>query len=102
MNDSVPVTIGIRRTKPGTVEEAGARYLGSGVFAALASSTQALRRAILERSAQHEEDATGAYGFCHYGWADRDHGDKRSDAWSKACAARRIPAALQHGLTCPD
>jgi integrase len=49
MNNSLPVTIGIRRTKPGTVEEAVARYLGSGVFAALASSTQAKRRAIIER-----------------------------------------------------
>jgi hypothetical protein len=49
MNNSLPVTIGISRTTPGTVEEAVARYLGSGAFAALAPSTQAMRRAILER-----------------------------------------------------
>ena len=33
LNNSIPITIGIRRTKPGTVEEAVARYLGSAVFA---------------------------------------------------------------------
>jgi integrase len=49
LNDSLPVTIGIRQTKPGTVEEAVARYFGSGAFAVLAPSTQAMRRAILER-----------------------------------------------------
>jgi integrase len=49
MNDSIPVTIGIRRTKPGTVEEAVARYLGSRTFTGFAPGTQAMRRAILER-----------------------------------------------------
>jgi integrase len=49
LNNSQHLTIGIRRTKPGTVEEAVARYLGSGAFATLAASTQAMRRAVLER-----------------------------------------------------
>ena len=49
MNGSLPITIGIRRTRPGTVEEAVARYLGSGAFANFEPSTQAFRRAILER-----------------------------------------------------
>ncbi len=60
MNNSVPVTIGIRRTKPGTVEEAVARYLNSGVFTAAAPSTQRLRRAILERfRVEHGEKRIG-------------------------------------------
>jgi integrase len=60
MNNSLPVTIGIRRTRPGTVEEAVARYLGSGPFAALAPGTRALRRAILERfRVEHGEKRIG-------------------------------------------
>jgi hypothetical protein len=49
LNNSLPVTIGISRTKPGTVEEAVARYLGSIAFGNFQPSTQAMRRAILER-----------------------------------------------------
>jgi integrase len=49
MNQAAPVIIGAKRTKPGTVEEAIARYFGSAAFAGLAPSTQATRRAILER-----------------------------------------------------
>jgi hypothetical protein len=32
MNQAAPVLIGAKRTKPGTVEEAVARYLGSAAF----------------------------------------------------------------------
>ena len=46
---AAPVIIGAKRTKPGTVEEAVARYLGSAAFNSLAPSTQAMRRRILER-----------------------------------------------------
>jgi integrase len=43
------VVIGARRTRPGTIEEAVARYLGSAAFASLAPTTRAKRRAALER-----------------------------------------------------
>lgn len=49
LNNSLPVAIGIRRTKPGTVDEAVARYLGSIAFGNFQLSTQSLRRSILER-----------------------------------------------------
>jgi len=50
MNQTTPVIIGAKRTKPGTVEEAVARYLGSVAFTQqLAPSSQAMRRRILER-----------------------------------------------------
>lgn len=50
LNQAVPVVIGAKRTKSGTVNEAIARYLGSAAFTnQLAPSTQAMRRAILER-----------------------------------------------------
>ncbi len=50
MKNAAPVTIGIKRSAPGTVAEAVARYLGSAIFAnGLAPSSQAMRRAILER-----------------------------------------------------
>lgn len=50
LNDAAPVVVvGINRSKQGSVAEAVARYLGSIVFAELAPSTQAMRRAILER-----------------------------------------------------
>jgi integrase len=44
-----PIVIGARRTMPGTVADAVARYLGSTAFAALAPTTQKKRRATLER-----------------------------------------------------
>jgi integrase len=48
--DNAPaIVIGASRTKPGTIDEAVARYLTSVVFAGLAPSTQKMRRAILER-----------------------------------------------------
>ena len=47
--NAAPVIIGAKRSAPGTVAEAVARYLGSVAFTSLAASTQAMRRAILER-----------------------------------------------------
>lgn len=50
MAGAAPIEIGAARTVPGTVAEAVARYLGSATFVQdLAPSTQAMRRAILER-----------------------------------------------------
>jgi integrase len=49
INSAAPVVIGARRSVPGSVAEAVARYFGSGNFTKLAPSTQAMRRAILER-----------------------------------------------------
>src|SRR5262249_59823109 len=50
MAQAAPVVIGAKRTKPGTVNEAVARYLGSAAFTQqLAPSSQAMRRRILER-----------------------------------------------------
>jgi hypothetical protein len=49
MNQAVPVSIGAKRSMPGTVAEAVAHYLGSTVFSSLAPSTQYLRRTLLER-----------------------------------------------------
>ena len=49
LNSAAPVTIGAKRNAPGSVSEAVARYFGSATFAALAPSTRAMRRAILER-----------------------------------------------------
>lgn len=47
---AMPIVIGEARTKPGTVDEAVARYLGSAAFLnGLAPATQKNRRAILER-----------------------------------------------------
>jgi integrase len=46
---STPIVIGIRRTRPGTVADAVARYLGSVAFEGLAPTTRAKRRATLER-----------------------------------------------------
>ena len=40
---------GAKRSVPGTVAEAVARYLASAALAALAPATQAMRRAILQR-----------------------------------------------------
>jgi hypothetical protein len=77
MNNSLPVAIGIRQTKPGTVEEAVARYLGSGAFAALAPSTQAKRRAILERFRV-------------------DHGDKRMGRLQAEHVGRMVEKLRSH------
>jgi integrase len=49
MSSAAPIIIGAKRSAPGTVAEAVARYLGSAAFVLLAPSTQAMRRAILER-----------------------------------------------------
>jgi len=50
MAQAAPVVIGAKRTKPGTVDEAVARYLRSAAFTQqLAPSSQAMRRRILER-----------------------------------------------------
>jgi integrase len=46
---AAPVVIGAGRTKPGTIDEGVVRYLGSAAFTALAPSSQAMRRRILER-----------------------------------------------------
>jgi hypothetical protein len=47
--NTVPPIIGLNRSKPGSLNEAVARYLGSAAFAELATLTQKNRRAILER-----------------------------------------------------
>jgi integrase len=44
-----PIVIGVRRTRPGTVDDAVARYLDSLAFAGLAPTTRSKRRAVLER-----------------------------------------------------
>jgi integrase len=44
-----PLVIGANRSKPGTVNDVVARYLASGAFGTFAPSTQAMRRATLER-----------------------------------------------------
>jgi integrase len=49
MSQAAPIVIGAKRSTPGTVAEAVARYLSSAAFAGLAPSTQAMRRAILQR-----------------------------------------------------
>jgi integrase len=49
MSSAPVVMIGANRTKPGMVEEAVARYLGSAAFVAFAPSTQGMRRRILEK-----------------------------------------------------
>src|SRR4051812_42938494 len=50
MHEAMPVIIGARRSVPGTVAEAVARYLSSAAFTCdLAVSTQGMRRAILDR-----------------------------------------------------
>jgi integrase len=46
---AAPIVIGARRTRPGTVADAVARYLGSMTFATLAPTTQKKRRTTLER-----------------------------------------------------
>ena len=55
---AAPIVIGIRRSRPGTVDDAVARYLGSVAFAGLAPTTRSKRRDVLERFR-------------------REHGDKR-------------------------
>jgi integrase len=77
LNNSLPVTIGIRRTKPGTVEEAVARYLGSTAFGNFRPSTQAMRRAILERFRV-------------------EHGDKRIGKLEREHVARLIGRLRPH------
>ncbi len=50
MSQAAPVIIGAKRSAAGTVAEAVARYLGSAAFTSeLATSTQGMRRAILQR-----------------------------------------------------
>src|SRR5262245_60050061 len=49
LSDAPVVLIGAKRTTPGTVEEAVARYLGSAAFVTLAPSTRSMRRRILEK-----------------------------------------------------
>jgi integrase len=50
MSHAAPMVIAAKRTKPGTFDEAVARYLGSAAFTQqLAPSSQAMRRRILER-----------------------------------------------------
>jgi integrase len=49
LNGAQPIVIGESRTAPGTVDDAMVRYFGSVAFAGMAPSTQAMRRAILER-----------------------------------------------------
>jgi integrase len=77
INNSLPVIIGIRRTRPGTVEEAVARYLGSGAFAGLAPSTRGMRKTILERFRV-------------------EHGEKRIDKLQREHVARIISKLRPH------
>src|SRR4051812_13293115 len=49
MSRAAPIVLGAKRSVPGTVAAAVAYYLGSAAFAALAPSTRAMRRAILQR-----------------------------------------------------
>jgi integrase len=49
LSRAAPITIGAKRSVPGTVAEAVAHYLSSAAFAALAPATQSMRRAILQR-----------------------------------------------------
>jgi integrase len=49
LSGAAPIVIGARRTTPGTVADAVARYLGSAAFSGLAPTTQKKRRATLER-----------------------------------------------------
>lgn len=49
MNHALPIIIGERRTKPGTIDDAVVRYLGSVAFAGLAPATQKNRRSVIER-----------------------------------------------------
>jgi integrase len=49
LTNAMPVEIGAKRSAPGTVAEAVARYLASAAFVELATTTQKLRRPILER-----------------------------------------------------
>jgi len=49
LKNAAPIVIGFSRSAPGSVNEAVARYLGSAAFAALAVTTQKMRRAVLER-----------------------------------------------------
>jgi integrase len=71
MAGAAPVTIGSRRTRLGTVDDAVAGYLGSVAFAGLAPATQAMRRRILERFRV-------------------DHGDKRMGMLQPAHVARLV------------
>src|SRR5262245_57841934 len=58
LNGAPPIAIGASRTKPGTIDDVIVRYLGSASFTSKAKTTQAERRATLNRFR-------------------RDHGDKR-------------------------
>src|SRR5262249_460731 len=49
LTNAMPVEIGAKRSAPGRVAEAVARYLASAAFVELATTTQKLRRPILER-----------------------------------------------------
>jgi hypothetical protein len=49
MSSAPVVMVGANRTKPGMVEEAVARYLGSATFMTFAPSSQGMRRRILEK-----------------------------------------------------
>ena len=63
-----PVVIGIRRTRPGTVDDAVARYHGSVAFAGLALTTRSKRRAVLERfRVEHGDKRIGKLRPDHIG-----------------------------------
>ena len=49
LDNATPTQIGVKRTKPGSVSAALVAYYGSLEFRALATGTQGMRRAILER-----------------------------------------------------
>lgn len=54
--EAQPIDIGASRTKPGTVNDAVVRYLRSAAFTGKATTTQAERRATLERFRREHAD----------------------------------------------
>ena len=65
---AAPIVIGIRRSRPGTVDDAVARYLGSVAFAGLAPTTRSKRRAVLERfRVEHGDKRIGKLRPDHVG-----------------------------------
>ena len=73
-----PFAIGVKRTKPGSVNAALAGYYTSLEFRSLAAGTQAMRRAILERFR-------------------RDHGDKSISTLPPKFIAATLGKMQPHG-----
>ena len=96
LNHALPIVIGARRTRPGTVDDAVARYLGSVVFAALAPATQKNRRSLLERfRVAHGDKRIGALRSEHVA---RLIGKLRPHAQRNLLKTLRALAAFARGL----